>query len=82
MPLQEPNAEVRKFIMTEFERLRIEAGLTVAKLCREAEISRSTVEKIEKDIPVRAPFASRACKVLSHHLEREINYVSIGIRTV
>lgn len=68
--------------MTEFERLRIEAGLTVAKLCREAEISRSTIEKIEKDLPVRAPFASRACKVLSRYLGREVNYEVIGVKTV
>jgi transcriptional regulator with XRE-family HTH domain len=68
--------------MTEFEKLRIEAGLTIAQLCREANISRSTVEKIEKGIPIRAPFASRACKVLARHLEREINYESIGVKTV
>lgn len=74
--------EVAKDLMTEFGRLRIEAGLTIAQVCREADISRSTVEKIEKDIPVRAPFASRACKVLSRHLEREINYESVGIKTV
>lgn len=82
MALWKSILEVNKFTMTEFERLRIEAGLTVAQLCREADISRSTVEKIEKDIPVRAPFASRACKVLSRHLEREVNYESIGIKIV
>ncbi|HYT43329.1 MAG TPA: helix-turn-helix transcriptional regulator [Methylomirabilota bacterium] len=68
--------------MTEFERLRIRAGLTVAQLSSEAQISRSTIEKIEKDIPVRAPLASRACNVLSRHLGYEITIESIGIKTV
>ena len=68
--------------MTEFERLRIKAGLTIAQVCAEANISRSTVEKIEKDIPIRAPLASRACNVLSRHLGYEISYEDIGIKTV
>lgn len=68
--------------MTEFERLRIKAGLSVAQLCSEAQISRSTVEKIEKDRPVRAHLASRACNVLSRHLNREIEYEAIGVKVV
>ncbi len=69
-------------VATEFQRLRIKAGLTITQVSIEAQIARSTVEKIEKDIPVRAPLASRACKVLSKHLEQEIDYESIGIKTV
>ncbi len=68
--------------MTEFERLRIRAGLTVAQMSSEAQISRSTIEKIERDIPVRAPLASRACNVLSRHLGYEITIENIGIKTV
>jgi DNA-binding XRE family transcriptional regulator len=68
--------------MTEFERLRIRAGLTIAQLATEADISRSTIEKIEKGIPVRAPLASRACNVLSRHLGYEIFYEDVGIKTV
>jgi len=68
--------------MTEFERLRIRAGLTVAQVSSEAQISRSTIEKIEKDVPVRAPLASRACNVLSRHLGYEITIESINIKTV
>ena len=68
--------------MTEFERLRIRAGLTIAQLATEADISRSTIEKIEKDIPIRAPLASRACNVLSRHLGYEITYEDLGIKTV
>ena len=69
-------------IMTQFERLRIKAGLTITQVSIEAQISRSTVEKIEKDIPVRAPLASRACKVLSKYLDQEVDYEAIGIKTV
>jgi len=69
-------------VMTEFERLRIRAGLTVAQMSSEAQISRSTIEKIERDIPVRAPLASRACNVLSRHLGYEITIENIGIKTV
>lgn len=68
--------------MTDFERLRIKAGLSVAQLCSESQISRSTVEKIEKDLPVRAHLASRACKVLSRYLDQEIDYERIGVKVV
>ena len=68
--------------MTEFERLRIRAGLTVAQVSSEAQISRSTLEKIEKDIPVRAPLASRACNVLGRHLGYEITIEGIHPKTV
>jgi len=69
-------------VMTEFERLRIRAGLTIAQVSSEAQIYRSTIEKIEKDIPVRAPLASRACNVLSRYLGYEITNESIDIKTV
>ena len=68
--------------MTEFERLRIKAGLTIAQICSETKISRSTIEKIEKDLPVRAPLAARACNILSQHLGYEVDYQAIGIKTV
>ena len=68
--------------MTEFERLRIKAGLTIAQVALEAKISRSTIEKIEKEKPVRAPLASRACNILGRYLGYEVNYEDIGIKTV
>ena len=68
--------------MTEFERLRIKAGLTIAQVASEGHISRSTIEKIEKNLPIRAPLASRACNVLSRYLGYEVNYLEIGIKTV
>jgi transcriptional regulator with XRE-family HTH domain len=68
--------------MTEFERLRIKAGLTIAQVSTESKVSRSTIEKIEKDIPIRAPLASRVCNVLGHYLGHEVDYENIGIKTV
>ncbi|MGH2507348.1 MAG: helix-turn-helix domain-containing protein [Ktedonobacteraceae bacterium] len=68
--------------MPEFNRLRSKAGLTITRMSIEAQISRSTVEKIEKAVPVRAPLASRACKILSKYLEQDIDYEAIGIQTV
>ena len=68
--------------MAQFERLRIKAGLTIAQVAMEGKISRSTVEKIEKDMPVRAPLASRACNVLMRHVSYEVNYEEINTKTV
>lgn len=68
--------------MTEFEKLRIKAGLTIAQVSAESKVSRSTIEKIEKDIPIRAPLASRVCNILSQHLGYEVDYENIGVKTV
>jgi DNA-binding XRE family transcriptional regulator len=68
--------------MNRFEETRINAGITVTELSREANISRSTIDKMEKDEPVKAELAVRACKVLSQHLGREVTYQSLGIKTL
>jgi DNA-binding XRE family transcriptional regulator len=68
--------------MTEFERLRINAGVTIVQLANEADISRGTIEKIEKDLPVRAVLAARACNALSRHLSQPITYESLGIKVI
>jgi transcriptional regulator with XRE-family HTH domain len=68
--------------MTEFERLRNKAGLTISQLATEAKISRATVEKIEKGLRVRAPLAQRACNVLSKYLGQEISYEDLNIPVV
>jgi DNA-binding XRE family transcriptional regulator len=47
--------------MNRFEEARINAGITVTELSREANISRSTIDKMEKDEPVKAELAVRAC---------------------
>lgn len=68
--------------MNKFEEARINAGITVTELSRKAEISRSTIEKIEKDRPVKAELAVKACRVLSQYLGYEVTYQSLEIRTV
>jgi DNA-binding XRE family transcriptional regulator len=68
--------------MTEFERLRINAGVTIVQLAHEANVSRGTIEKIEKGQPVRAVLAARACNALSRHLQKPVTYEELGIQVV
>lgn len=68
--------------MTKFEEARINAGITVTELSRKADISRSTIDKMEKDKPVKAELAVRACKVLTQYLGYDVTYQSLDIKTV
>ncbi|GHO75359.1 hypothetical protein KSD_31300 [Ktedonobacter sp. SOSP1-85] len=68
--------------MTKFEELRTNAGLTITQLSIEADVSRATIEKIEKEKPVRAPLAARACTALSKHLGYQVTYQELNIKTV
>ena len=68
--------------MNKFEETRINAGITVTDLSREANISRSTIDKMEKGEPVKAELAVRACKVLSQHLGYEVTYQSLGMKVI
>lgn len=68
--------------MNKFEETRINAGITPTELAREARISRSTVEKMTKDRPVKAEMAVRACNVLSRYLGRQVTYQELEIKTV
>lgn len=65
-----------------FEEARINAGITVTELSRQANISRSTIDKMEKSEPVKAELAVRACKVLSQHLDNEVTYQSLEIKVI
>ncbi len=68
--------------IVEFKRLRINAGVTIVQLAEEADVSRGTIEKIEKGIPVRAVQAARACNALSRYLPQPITYESLGIKVI
>jgi DNA-binding XRE family transcriptional regulator len=68
--------------MNEFEEARINAGVTVTDLSRQANISRSTIDKMEKGEPVKAELAVRACRVLSQHLGYEVTYQSLKIQVI
>lgn len=67
---------------TPFEKARIEAGLTIAQLCREANLSAPTIQRMDRGLPVLAPFAARACIVLSRYLGRPLTYTKLDIKTV
>lgn len=68
--------------MNEFKRLRINAGITIVQLANEADVSRGTIEKIEKDQPVKAVLAARACNALSRYLSNSVTYESLGIKVI
>ena len=68
--------------MNKFEEARINAGVTVTELSREANISRSTIDKMEKGEPVKAELAVRACRVLSQHLGYEVTYQLLEIQVI
>lgn len=68
--------------MTEFEQARIDAGLTIIQLATESKVSRSTIEKMERDEPVRAELAARACRVISQYLGREVTYQSLSMKVI
>lgn len=71
----------REHIAT-LEELRTNAGLTITQLAKESNVSRATIEKIEKGIAVRAALAARVCNALSVHLGRQVTYRELGISTV
>lgn len=68
--------------MTAFEKARIDGGLTIIQLSIESKVSRSTIEKMERDEPVRAELAARACRIISQHLGREVTYESLDIKII
>ncbi len=65
-----------------FEQARINAGLTITQLSKESDVSRSTIEKIERDEPVRAELAARACRIISQHLGYEVTYQGLDVKTL
>ena len=60
--------------MTVLRDLRVEAGLSVTDLAREAKTSRNTIDKAEKGEPISGHIAGRICQVLSDKLGRHITY--------
>jgi DNA-binding XRE family transcriptional regulator len=62
--------------------LRIKAALNVTRLAQLADVSRPTIEKMEKDEPVRADLASAVCHVLSEKLGYEVTIESAEIKVL
>ena len=77
-----PYSHLKELFVNRFEEARINAGITVTELSREANISRSTIDKIQKDEPIKAELAVRACRMLSQHLGYEVTYQSLNIRVI
>jgi transcriptional regulator with XRE-family HTH domain len=68
--------------MTSFEQARIDAGLTITQLSKESNVSRSTLEKMERNEAVRAELAARACRVISQYLGREVTYQGLDMNVI
>ncbi len=68
--------------MSRVRELRIKAALNVTRLAQLADVSRPTIEKMEKDEPVRADLASAVCHVLSEKLGYEVTIESAEIKVL
>ncbi len=68
--------------MSRVRELRIKAALNVTRLAQLADVSRPTIEKMEKDEPVRADLASAVCLVLSEKLGYEVTIESAEIKVL
>lgn len=68
--------------MSKVRELRIKAALNISELNRLSGVSRPTIEKIERDEPVRADLASAICRVLSERLGYEVTIEGAEIKTL
>jgi DNA-binding XRE family transcriptional regulator len=68
--------------MSKVRELRIKAALNTSELNRISGVSRPTIEKMEKDEPVRADLASAVCRVLSDKLGYEVTIESAEIKVL
>ena len=66
--------------MSKVRELRIKAALNISELNRLSGVSRPTIEKMEKDEPVRADLASAICHVLSEKLGYEVTIENAEIK--
>ena len=68
--------------MSKVKDLRIKAALNISELNRLSGVSRPTIEKIEKDEPVRADLASAICRILSEKLGYEVTIENAEIKVL
>ena len=66
--------------MSRLRELRIKAALNISELNRLSGVSRPTIEKVERDEPVRADLASAICRALSEKLGYEVTIESAEIK--
>ena len=68
--------------MSRVRELRIKAALNTSELNRLSGVSRPTIEKAERDEPIRADLASALCRVLSEKLGYEITIENAEIKVL
>jgi DNA-binding XRE family transcriptional regulator len=68
--------------MSRVRELRIKAALNVSRLAQLANVSRPTIEKMERDEAVRADLASAVCHVLSEKLGYEVTIENAEIEVL
>ncbi len=68
--------------MSRVRELRIKAALNVSRLAQLADVSRPTIEKMERDEAVRPDLASAVCRVLSEKLGYEVTIEDAGIKVL
>ncbi|QBD79317.1 XRE family transcriptional regulator [Ktedonosporobacter rubrisoli] len=66
--------------MSRVRELRIKAALNISRLSQLANVSRPTLEKMERGEPVRPDLASAVCHVLSEKLGYEVTIASAEIK--
>jgi DNA-binding XRE family transcriptional regulator len=86
-PLLNSSGISRKYPQRNFTRrrsklrdLRIKAALNISELNRLSGVSRPTIEKAERDEPIRADLASALCRALSEKLGYEVTIESVEIK--
>ncbi len=67
---------------TRLKELRIKSALSMSELSRLSRVSRPTIEKAERDEPVRADLASALCRVLSERLSYEVTIENAEIKVL
>lgn len=77
-----PQRNLTPRTMSRVRELRIKAALNISELNRLSGVSRPTIEKIERDEPVRADLASAICRVLSEKLGYEVTIEGAEIKTL
>lgn len=65
-----------------FQQAVNDAGLTVAQLSKESDVSHNTIAKVARGMPVNAYLAARLCKTLNHYLNEQVTYQCLNIAIV
>lgn len=67
--------------MSRIKELRIKAALNVTDLSNLSGVSRPTIQKMERDEPVRPDLASAVCRTLTEKLGYEVTIENADVKT-